>query len=53
MSPDTGQPVDKNTNGQRSDAGQAALTLAPIDRMKITVSLFYQDVAVDDRSQYW
>jgi outer membrane receptor protein involved in Fe transport len=53
VSPDTGQPVDKNTNGQRSDAGQAALTLAPIDRMKITVSLFYQDVAVDDRSQYW
>ncbi len=53
VSPDTGQTVDKNSNAQRSDAGQAALTFAPIDRLKITASLFYQDVAVDDRSQYW
>jgi outer membrane receptor protein involved in Fe transport len=53
VSPDSGQTVDKNSNAQRSDAGQAALTFAPIDRLKITASLFYQDVAVDDRSQYW
>jgi len=53
VSPDTGQIVDKDANGQRSDAGQAALTFAPVDRLKITASLFYQDVAVDDRSQYW
>jgi outer membrane receptor protein involved in Fe transport len=53
VSPDTGQTVDKNSNAQRSDAGQAALTFAPIDRLKITASLFYQDVAADDRSQYW
>jgi outer membrane receptor protein involved in Fe transport len=53
VSPDTGQTVVKNANAQRSDAGQAALTFAPIDRLKFTASLYYQDVAADDRNQYW
>jgi len=53
VSPDTGASVDKNSNAQRSDAGQAALTFAPVDQLRITASLFYQDVAADDRSQYW
>jgi outer membrane receptor protein involved in Fe transport len=53
VSPDSGAEVDKNANAQRSDAGQAALTFAPVDHLKITGSLFYQDVDADDRSQYW
>lgn len=53
ISPDTLQTVDKNANAQRSDAGQAAIAFAPIDRLKITASLYYQDVATDDRNQYW
>ena len=53
VSPDTGQVLDKNANAQRSDAGKAALTVAPVDNLKITASLYYQDVNSDDRNQYW
>ena len=53
ISPDTLQTVDKNSNAQRSDAGQAALTFAPAERLKVTASLYYQDVNADDRNQYW
>jgi outer membrane receptor protein involved in Fe transport len=53
VSPDTGQIVDRNANAQRSEAGKAALTVVPVDNLKITASLYYQDIKSDDRDQYW
>ena len=53
VSPANGHLLDKNANATRSDAGKAALTLAPVDDLRITASLYYQDIDSDDRNQYW
>jgi iron complex outermembrane recepter protein len=53
VSPDTGQTVDSNANHQQSFVGRAALAAAPVDGLKLTASLFYQNVYNHDRDQYW
>ena len=53
VSPDTGATVDSKSNSQDSFVGRAALAAKPIDNLKITASLLYQDVAAHDRDQYW
>jgi len=53
VSPDTGQTVQSKSNYQESFAGRAALAAAPVDHLKITASLLYQDVYNHDRNQYW
>src|ERR1700722_17373987 len=53
VSPDTGATVDSKSNSQDSVVGRAALAAKPIDNLKITASLLYQDVAAHDRDQYW
>jgi outer membrane receptor protein involved in Fe transport len=52
-SPDTGQTVDSKSNYQESFVGRVAVAAAPIDHLKVTTSLLYQDVYDHDRSQYW
>jgi iron complex outermembrane recepter protein len=53
VSPDTGQTVDSNANHQQSFVGRAALAAVPIDGLKLTASMFYQNVYNHDRDQYW
>ena len=53
VSPDTGAMVDSKSNYQDSFVGRAALAIKPIESLKITASLLYQDVALHDRDQYW
>ena len=49
----TGVTVDKDANSQNALVGRAALTWAPVEGLKITPSIFYQRVHVDDSSAYW
>lgn len=53
VSPDTGATVDANSNYQQSGAVKAAVTWQPINGLKITPSIYYQDVYNNDRDQYW
>jgi len=53
VSPDTGQTLQARSNYQESLVGRAALAAAPVDHLKITASLLYQDVYDHDRNQYW
>jgi iron complex outermembrane receptor protein len=53
VSPDTGQTVDSKSNHQQSFVGRVAVAVVPVDELKITASLLYQDVYNHDRSQYW
>ena len=53
VSPDTGATVDSNSNYRQSLVTRAALTSAPIEALKVTASILYQNVADHDRSQYW
>ena len=53
VSPDTGQTVDSNANHQQSFVGRAALAAVPMDGLKLTASMFYQNVYNHDRDQYW
>lgn len=49
----TGNVVDKNANRSDSYVGRVALTWQPADTVKITPSLFYQNVRVNDSSESW
>ena len=53
VSPDTGAVVDANSNYDVSTVGSLAFTWVPIDRLKITPSIYYQNVYSHDRDQYW
>ncbi|MGA8708491.1 MAG: TonB-dependent receptor [Steroidobacteraceae bacterium] len=53
VSPDTGQPVDSNSNSMQSFSGRAAVTAVPIDNLKITAAVLYQNINQRDRDQYW
>ena len=53
VSPDTGQTVESNANHQQSFVGRAALAAVPVDDLKLTASMFYQNVYNHDRDQYW
>ena len=53
VDPDTGANVDSNSNYRQSLVTRAALTSVPLDALKITASILYQNVADHDRSQYW
>ena len=47
-----GQLIDANTNWSRTVAAKLALTLAPNDWLRITPSIFYQDVYIHDSGNY-
>ena len=53
VSPDTGATVDSNANHQQSFVGRAALAAVPMDGLKLTTSILYQNVYNHDRDQYW
>jgi iron complex outermembrane receptor protein len=53
VSPDTGQTVDSNSNYQHSFVGRAALAAVPVEDLKVTASLLYQNIYNHDRDQYW
>ena len=53
VSPDTGAVLDANANHEQSYVGRIAFTAKPVDDLKITASLLYQNVYDHDRSQYW
>lgn len=53
VSPDTGQTVESNSNRENSVVLRGALTARPIDALKVTASMLYQDVYDHDRNQYW
>jgi outer membrane receptor protein involved in Fe transport len=53
VSPDTGSVVDANANSGHSNSARAALTIAPIDDLKITASYYYQNVHNNDVGTYW
>jgi iron complex outermembrane recepter protein len=53
VSPDTGQTVESKSNYQQSFVGRAAVAAVPVDHLKVTASLLYQDVYNHDRNQYW
>jgi iron complex outermembrane recepter protein len=47
-----GQLIDANTNWSRTVAAKVALTVAPTDWLRITPSVFYQDVYIHDSGNY-
>lgn len=53
VSPDTGATEDANSNYQQSGAAKAALTWQPFVGLKITPTIYYQDIYSNDRDQYW
>ena len=53
VSPDTGQTVGSKANHQQSFAGRVALAAVPLDGLKLTASMLYQNVYNHDRDQYW
>ena len=53
VSPSTEQTVDANANYQQSVESRAALTIVPVENLKVTASLLYQNVDSHDRSVYW
>lgn len=53
VDPSTLQTVQRNANSQDSAALRLAVTVAPTDRLKITPSVFYQNLQYNDTSLYW
>ena len=53
VSPDTGRTLDSNSNYQHSFVGRAAMAAVPVDNLKVTASLLYQNIYNHDRDQYW
>ncbi len=53
VSPDSGQTIESKSNYQQSVSGRLAIAAVPLDHLKITASLLYQDVYNHDRTQYW
>lgn len=53
LSPDTGKVVDSNANWSRSKVARLALLLSPTENLKITPSIYYQDVYQNDKSFSW
>ncbi|MDE1146478.1 MAG: TonB-dependent receptor [Azospirillaceae bacterium] len=51
--PATGATQQANANYQTSKAGKLALTWAPTENIRVTPSLYYQDVYTNDTSGYW
>lgn len=51
--PRTGAIVDKNSNDGEAVVGRFALTLAPIETVKLTASFFYQREHMDDANTFW
>lgn len=49
----TNQVVDKNANRSDSYVGRIALTFQPASNVKITPSLFFQDVKANDSAESW
>jgi outer membrane receptor protein involved in Fe transport len=49
----TGDLIEKNADWQESLALRGALTLAPVDAVKITPSVFYQDLNYNNKQAYW
>jgi iron complex outermembrane recepter protein len=47
-----GQLIDSNANWTRTVAAKVALTVAPNDWLRITPSVFYQDVYIHDSGNY-
>ena len=53
VSPDSGAIVDSNSNHEQSYVSRIAVAAVPVDHLKVTASLLYQNVFDHDRSQYW
>jgi len=53
LSPVTGAIVDSDANHEQSYVSRVAFLLAPVENLKVTASLLYQNVFDHDRSQYW
>jgi len=53
VDPYTDTIVDKNANGVRSEAGNAAVTIAPSESLQITPSFRYQSTDVHDTSAFF
>lgn len=49
----TNQVVDKNANRTDSYVGRVALTFQPASNIKITPSLFFQDIKANDSAESW
>jgi outer membrane receptor protein involved in Fe transport len=52
-SPATGALIQANANYDISTVGTVAFLWEPIDGLKITPSIYYQNVYAHDRDQYW
>jgi outer membrane receptor protein involved in Fe transport len=53
VDPTTRRTLDRNSNSSDSATVRLALAWAPTDRLKITPSVFYQNLQYDDTSLYW
>lgn len=53
VDPDTLGVVDKNSNWARTQVVRGALTFVPVDGLKVTASVFHQDLYRNDTQQYW
>ena len=53
VDPTSLQTVQSNSNSQNSAALRLALTLAQTDKLRLTPSVFYQNLQYDDTSLYW
>lgn len=49
----TGQTIRGNANSQDSAVLRLAMTWAPTDKLRVTPSVFYQDLQFNDSSLYW
>jgi len=53
MTPSTGRVIDSNTNYDVSGVATLAFAYAPTDQLKITPSIYVQNIYYHDRDQYW
>jgi len=53
VDPSTMQTVQDNSNSQNSATLRLAMTWAPTGQLKITPSIFYQNLQLNDTSLYW
>jgi iron complex outermembrane recepter protein len=53
VDPVTLQTIQSNSNSTDSAAVRLAMTWAPSDQLKITPSIFYQNLQTNDTSLYW
>ncbi len=49
----TGSPIERNSNWQDVYVLQGALTYAPTDNLKITPSIYFQDLYLHDTPESW